>query len=167
MVLHTELLEAVTNLSFALPPRRGAAPHTGQGLPHLQLDQWPPSELVEELAQRSLRLPLVKSKQSRMASPQSRALCLPDAFAGGPPAAFIDAHEFCHLHPPPEGSIHLTLHRDLRAQAIQLGWAEPHPVTRLGSMPETLVMVYAPRTEQELELVYRLIQGSYEFARGI
>ena len=166
MVLHTELLEAVT-LSFTMPPRRGNAPQTGQGLPYLQLDQWPPPELVEELAQRSLRLPLVKFKQSRMASPQSRALCLPDAFAGGPPAAFIDAHEFCHLHPPPEGSIHLTLHRGLRAQAIQLGWAEPHPVTRLGSMPETLVMLYAPRTEQELELVFQLIQGSYEFARGI
>ena len=125
--------------------------------------QWP----VEELIERSLALPYVRSKQSRMAAPKSRALCLPDDFATGPPDAFIDSHEFCHLHPLPESSIHLTLPQDLRELAVQLGWAEPHLVSRLGSMPPTLVLVYAPRNMEELSTVFRLVRYSYEFARGM
>ena len=38
-----------------------------------------------------------------MASPEQCPLYLADEFAGGPPEAFIDGHEFCHLHPLPEG----------------------------------------------------------------
>jgi hypothetical protein len=101
-----------------------------------------------------------------MASPKSRALCLPDECAAGPPDAFIDDHEFCHLHPLPEGSIHLTLPKDLREWVVQLGWAEQHPVSRAGVMPETLVMVYAPRNTKELGIVLMLIWSSYQFAKG-
>jgi phospholipase/carboxylesterase len=133
----------------------------------MQLDQWPPVEMVEELVSQCLSLPNVRAKQSRMASPESRALCLPDAFAAGPPSAFIDGHEFCHLHPPPEGSIHLTLPKDLRERAVHLGWAEQHPVARVGVMPETLVMVYAPRDYDELGTVLKLVWGSYQFAAGL
>ena len=67
----------------------------------MQLEQWPPEEIAEELVDRSLSLPYVRAKQSRMASPHSLALSLPDRFATGPPDAFIDSHEFGHLHPLP------------------------------------------------------------------
>src|SRR5688500_7506416 len=95
--------DAMADLSLDLPARPGRPPRTGQMVPCVQLDQWPPREIAEEFVLRCLRLPHVKWRESRMASPQSRALWLPDAFAGGPSEAFIDAHEFCHLHPPPQG----------------------------------------------------------------
>src|SRR5882724_2319163 len=104
-----EELQTVADQIFVLPPRIGPRPRTRPALPHIQLDQWPPAAILEELIERCLELPFVRSQQSRMASPESRALALPDRLAGGPPDSFIDAHEFCHLHPLPEGSIHLTL----------------------------------------------------------
>ena len=71
----------------------------------VQLDQWPQAAVAEKLIERSLSLGDVRSKQSRMASPNCRALWLRDRWAGGPRDAFIDGHEFCHLQPLPEGGI--------------------------------------------------------------
>jgi hypothetical protein len=102
-----------------------------------------------------------------MAAPECQALSLPDEFAGGPPQAFIVDHEFCHLHPLPDSSIHLTLPRDVRERAIRRGWAEQHVVSRAGILPETLVMVYAPRNAEELTIVMRMVWHSYQFARGL
>jgi hypothetical protein len=160
-----EILELSPDVCLALPARVGSRPRTPPVFPHLQLDQWPPPEIAQTLVESSLALENVRSKESRMATPQSLALWLPDRFAGGPGDAFIDGHEFCHLHPLPHGSIHLTLPNPLRDQAISLGWAEPHPITRAGVMPKTLVMVYAPRDSQELAVVLYLIWSSCRFAR--
>jgi len=162
-----EVLEGSAAVCHVPPPRWGPRPRTCPALPHIQLDQWPPEEIAAELIELSLSLPDVRSKQSRMASPNSRALCLPDRCAGGPASAFIDDHEFCHIHPLPEGSIHLTLPNPLRDRMMQLGWVEQHPLVRFGVMPETLVMVYAPRDREELAISLNLIRSSCQFARGI
>jgi len=158
-------LQPLADRIFVPPPRTGPRPRTCPALPHMQLEQWPPEDIVEKLVDRSLSLPYVRPKESRMARPRSLALSLPDAFAAGPPAAFIDNREFCHLHPLPEGSIHLTLPYEIRRSAVVMGWAEPHPAVRMGVMPPALVMVYAPRNPEELAIVLKLISSSYEFAR--
>jgi len=150
---------------IVVPPRTGPRPRTASALPHIQLEQWPPAGIIEQLVERSLALPHILPKQSRMASPESIALCLPDRLAAGPHDAFIDAHEFCHLHPLPEGSIHLMLPLEVRESAVRMGWAEPHPAARIGIMPEALVMLYAPRNSRELAVVIKLISSSYQFAR--
>ncbi len=54
----------------------------------------------------------------------------------------------------------------LADEAIAAGWAELHPVARLGLIPQTAVMIYAPRDHDELEVVERLVRASYDFARG-
>jgi phospholipase/carboxylesterase len=54
----------------------------------------------------------------------------------------------------------------IASDAIDKGWAELHPVARRGAGPPTLVMLYGPRDEAELEVVWRLVQTSYAFARG-
>ena len=100
-----------------------------------------------------------------MASPQSYALYLSDPLALGPPEAFIDGHEFCHLHPLPEGGIHLTLPRILRDEVLRLGWGERHPVAEVCILP-ALVTVYAPRNPEELEAVLGLVVQSCAFAQG-
>jgi len=134
-------------------------------LPHLQLDQFPPAEVMEDLVERCLRLPHVRARQSRMASPGCHALCLSDAFAAGPTEAFIDEHEFCHLHPLPEGTIHLTLPKPLRDEVVRLGWGMRHPIAEVGILT-TLVSVYAPRDRNETGAVFELILQSCRFARG-
>jgi hypothetical protein len=161
-----EVASAEADLTFEPPLRLGPRPQSFLTLPHVQLDQWPPPMIAEELLGRCLNLPHVRLKQSRMASPECHALSLPDEFSAGPPAAFIVDHEFCHLHPLPDSSIHLTLPKKVRELAIQRGWAEQHLVSRAGILPETLVLVYAPRDSNELAIVLQLIWQSYQFARG-
>jgi len=134
-------------------------------LPHVQLDQLPAVEIRDEFVARSLEIPNVRSQQSRMASPESLALYLTDECACGPPEAFIDGHEFCHLHPLPEGSIHLTLPKLIREEVVRLGWGEPHPIAKAGILT-TLITVYAPRDRPELDAVLSLVRQSCQFAQG-
>ena len=159
------VLQTSADAEIVPPKRTGPRPRTRTALPHLQLEQWPPAEILAELMERSRELPYVRPRESRMASPESVALSLPDRYAQGPRQAFIDANEFSHLHPLPEGGIHLTLPAEIRAVALDAGWVEPHPASRIGAVPEELVLVSAARNRKELEVVWGLLTASYRFAR--
>jgi hypothetical protein len=54
---------------------------------------------------------------------------------------------------------------EMARAAIDAGWAELHPVARMGLLPETAVMLYAPRDQAELAVVEQLIEASHRFAR--
>jgi hypothetical protein len=41
-----------------------------------------------------------------------------------------------------------------------------HPVARLGLIPPTAVMLYAPRDEDELAVIEQLVRASHAFARA-
>lgn len=144
--------------------RRGPRPRIPEGLPHVQMDQWPPAGIAIRLLASASGLPYVEIRQSRMASDATSALSIVDGCAGGPAEAFIDACEFCHVLPPPEGTIHLTLPSAEKAIAIEGGWAEEHPVSRAGALSPLLVTLYAPRDEDELAMAVRFIESSWRFA---
>ncbi len=55
------------------------------------------------------------------------AYLTPEA-ANGHVEAFLLPREFAHLHSAPDASFHLTLPEPIRGEAIQKGWAEPHPL---------------------------------------
>ena len=155
-----------SNKSLELPIRTGERPTTGPEIPHQQLDQTAPAELQEELWRRMAALAGVRTGRSGVSLPQTRALHLDPALALGPPDAFMVGHEFAHLHGASDGSLHAMLPPDVVTQAIERGWAEPHPLARRGMAPATLVMIYGPHEEAELETVWQLVQASYAFARG-
>ncbi len=73
---------------------------------------------------------------------------------------------FAHLHPGRDQILHAMLPPELVTAAITAGWAELHPVARLGYIAATAVMLYAPRDHDELEVVYGLLVASYRFAGG-
>lgn len=127
------LTEMSTRLTVLSQARSGDRPRMQRVLPHIQLDQLPGADSVDELVALCLKIPCVRSKQSRMAQPGCHALFLPDAYAAGPPEAFIDDHEFCHVHPLPHGNVHLTLPKFLRDEVVRLGWGERHPSPREAS----------------------------------
>jgi hypothetical protein len=150
-----------------LPVRAGDPPRTTPTNPHTQLDQQPADRaLVEELARRIFALPGVVERPSRVSVPGARALTLADGEAAGPPEAFLIDREFAHLHPAPDHSLHAMLPPDTVDEAIASGWAELHPVARLGLIPPTAVMLYAPRDEDELAVVESLVRAAHAFARG-
>jgi hypothetical protein len=150
---------------LGLPTRAGSRPRTTPTNPHTQLDQQPgDAQLAEELARRVFALPGVVEQPSRISVPGARALVLAPDEAAGPPEAFLVGREFAHLHPAPDYSAHAMLPLDVASEAIEAGWAEPHPVARMGLIPETAVMLYAPRDDGELAVIETLIGASRGFA---
>lgn len=148
-----------------LPRRSGPRPSTTPTNPHTQLDQQPPdTEQRERLAATVFALPGVVERPSAISVPGARALWL--AEAAGPPEAFMIGHEFAHLHPGADQSLHMMLPAALAEEAIEAGWAEQHPVARFGLIPPNAVMVYAPRDDAEREVVEDLVRASYALARG-
>jgi len=149
-----------------LATRSGSRPHTTPSNPHTQLDQQPSDpRLAIELAERIFALPGVVECPRRISVPGARALTLAPGEPVGPPEAFLIAHEFAHLHPEPDRSLHAMLPPDIVAQAIAADWAELHPVARIGLIPDTAVMIYAPRNDAELDIVEQLVRASHAFAR--
>ena len=152
-----------------MPPlsaRAGDRPRTTPTNPHTQLDQQPTDlRWVDELAQRVFALPGVVEQPSGISVPGARALVLEPGEPTGPPEAFLIDREFAHLHPAPDHSLHAMLPRETVAEAVEAGWAEPHPVALRGLIPPTAVMLYAPRDEAELDVIERLVRASHAFAR--
>ncbi|MCH9807744.1 MAG: DUF5519 family protein [Alphaproteobacteria bacterium] len=156
--------EKETSQSFRLPARKGQKPRTtsptrSNPMPHKQVSQNAPVELQEALLARMQTLADTAIGDSLVSVPGARALHLCDHCPGGPSAAFQRNREFAHLHPPNDGSLHITLPRKIYDDVIAKGWGEPHPVS--GTM-----MVWGPRDEAELEIVWSLVQASYRFASG-
>ena len=127
--------------------------------PHAQRSQNAPRELQEELIRRALELPGVSEAESGVSVPGARAFVLDEAHAGGPSEAFQVGREFAHVHPPDDGSLHMTLPTDVAQAAYARGWGEPHPVS---GTP----LIFGPRNEPELEVVWDLLRTSYEHASG-
>lgn len=150
---------------LSLPSREGPRPLTTSVNPHQQLDQRPPAELVAGLAARCFSLPGVVERPSLVSVPGARALCLQED-GKARPEAFMAGREFAHIHPLPDGSLHLSLTPDDAREVLARGWGEEHPMVRAGVLPPGIVMIYAPRTEPELDVVMRIVQASLRFAAG-
>jgi len=154
--------------SLHLPRRTGERPRTTPADPHTQLDQQPTDpRLPAELARRVFALPGVVERPSRISVAGARALTLAPGEPLGPPEAFMIDSEFAHVHPAPDHSLHAMLPPEIVAAALAAGWAEPHPVARMGLLPATAVMLYAPRDEAELGVVECLVRTSHAFARPV
>lgn len=149
-----------------LPARPGSRPRTTRATPHSQLDQQPSDRrFADTLIDRFLALrPRARETASGISVPGARALVLAEVDKLGPPAAFLVGREFAHVHPTPDASLHLALPVELARAAQDLGWAEPHLLAGTGNVPETVVMVYAPRDEDEADVVLDLLLASHAFA---
>lgn len=147
-----------------LPNRPGLRPVTthptnDRPFPHKQVSQIAPPELQEALFERASELPGVVVGDSLVSVPGARAFHLQPETARGPRDAFQRGREFAHIHPPDDGSLHLTLPPAVYEEVLGKGWGEPHPIS--GTM-----MLFGPRDEAELELVWQILLESYRFATG-
>jgi phospholipase/carboxylesterase len=145
--------------------RAGPRPRTTPTNPHTQLDQNAPPNLQEKLFAVARALPGVAVGPSAVSVPGARAFHLPgcsDSTFG----AFMIECEFAHLHPPSDGSLHMTLPPAMVDTVIANGWAELHPLAGKYGLPGNIVMVYGPRDENELEIVADLVRASHALATG-
>lgn len=147
---------------WTVPARREPRPKTTQPSheqpgPHQQLSDIAPRDLQEELLRRVRTLPEVEVGWSAISVPYARGFHLRPHAAKGPPEAFQRGSEFGHLHPEHDGSLHLSLPPALYNEVLRAGWGEPHPIS--GTM-----LVFGPRDEVELEVVWRVVKASYNWA---
>jgi luciferase-like monooxygenase len=147
-----------------LPQRFGPKPDTTHPSrehpePHKQISQIAPLHMQEQLFMRAQSLPGVTVGKSLVSVPGARAFHLDEVLAHGPAGAFQRGREFAHIHPAHDGSLHMTLPHGLYEEVLAKGWGEPHPVS--GTM-----MVWGPRTEEELEVIWTLVRASYAYATG-
>lgn len=149
-----------------LPQRAGPRPRTTPTNPHTQLDQNATPELQERLFERARSLQGVRIEPSGISVPGARAFVLQENAAEGPPEAFMIGREFAHLHPASDGSLHMMVPPDLARTVDERGWGEQHPVARMGLIPANAIMVYGPRDDAELEIVWGILRAAHAFATG-
>jgi len=153
-------------MSFELPMRAGPRPDTTDCAPHEQVSQNSPAVIHTLFKRRAFELAFVERRPSAISVPGAEALVLPHDHACGPREAFMIGREFAHVHPAYDGSSHLMLPLPVVEELIAKGWGEPHPMARLGHIPATAVMAFAPRDAAEVDVMLRLLSTSWDFARG-
>jgi hypothetical protein len=147
------------------PARSGPKPLTV--IPaHQQLDQFAPAEIQQRLNDLSGQLDGVRIGTSLTPAPTGAALHIVGGRTHDEKNAYIIDTEFAHFHEDGSGSLHMTLPKRIGKEAITRGWAEAHPGAMQGYVPETLVMVFGPRDDEELAVVWQLLRCSHEFAIG-
>src|SRR4051812_11977893 len=99
--------------------RAGPKPETTTRNPHTQLTQNAPADLQERVYAFATALEGVVVGRSLVSVPGARAFHLPGGRGG-----FMVEHEFAHLHPASDGSLHMSLPPAVVEEAIAGGWAE-------------------------------------------
>jgi hypothetical protein len=151
---------------MSLPRRQGAAPATTRQNPQQQLDQIPDRESYEAFRKVVTAWPGVIKRPSLRAPTGTVGLFLADADANGPDEAFLLGTEFAHLHPLPDGSLHMVLPSSVHAAAVESGWGIPHPMAGMPTVSPQTILIYAPRDAAECEVVRQLISAAEAYARG-
>jgi len=148
-----------------LPPRSGPRPRTTPWAPHIQQDQNAPAAMQAALAQRVFALPDVEERAGTVAHPAERAIWLRDDVPVASADAFLGNREVGHFHPW-DGSLHIVLAPEPAEAAVAAGWAEVHPVALAGLAPTNRVMLYGPRDEAEVDVVFSLTAAAVRRAGG-
>ncbi len=146
-----------------LPQRTRTRPPTNKQMPHSQIGIQPVPEVNAELFRRAYSLPDVTNRPTVISVPGARALWLDENLPLAHPESIAGGREFAHIHP--DGSLHVSLSPERARQAIEKGWAEPHPMAAyMGNLG--MVMLYTPLDMPELDVVFQLIVDSYNFVTG-
>ncbi|NMI01508.1 phospholipase [Pseudonocardia sp. K10HN5] len=148
-----------------LPARTGEPPEVTAAVPQHQQSQIAPPHLQAELWTRLAALDAVSTAPTTVGVAGTRALLLDRATAAGPDAAFIlpALGEFAHMHPEPDGSLHLVLPDALAYDALAKGWAVAHPLAGV-RLSAGMVLVPGPRDAAEVDVVAGIAAASHRYA---
>lgn len=149
---------------IGLPDRHGLRPATTDGVPHVQINVDVVPELNAELLRRVEMIPDVEVRQTIVSLPGALGFWLNDDLNLAHPEVIVRGREFAHVHP--DGSLHASLPPKLAREAVDAGWATHHPWADQRQGWDGFVMIYTPQTDAELDVVFRLIEASYNFVTG-
>ncbi|KAJ5907662.1 hypothetical protein N7495_000344 [Penicillium taxi] len=149
-------------------------------VPQRQLTQVPDEDVMEKLSTtfRSFGLRnhhLVKSQRSNLEA-HADALFLADNLPATDLAVQMKG-EITHLHQGNDHSAHLILAPTDCKRVIDAGWGQRHAFSGISAMPfltfgmvnnlpSEYILIYAPRNEEEIEVVMQIIAASVKFMTG-
>ncbi|EOD44309.1 hypothetical protein UCRNP2_8978 [Neofusicoccum parvum UCRNP2] len=152
----------------SLPPRTGPRPDVVGIAPHRQTTQRSPAWIFEALAAR-LR-DMARDPRNALVEGTSCFEKHGTGLFSLSPLTRTCRGEVCHVHGS-DGSLHMTLYPADAKLVIEKGWGERHPIARGGFfsrfVPKHFVMVYAPRDEEEVEVVARIVGAAVWWVSGV
>lgn len=151
-----------------IPNRPGPSPTATFEIPHQQLNQPAPIIVQEELITAVAALPNVLLWESPNSLPGAIGWILGESLDTDEKGDLIAGSEFGHQHRNEVGSMHLSLPAAASQIVLEKGWAVLHPFSTVihGSRAVDYLLVYAPRDNEDLKIVWLIVQASYAFARG-
>lgn len=150
-----------------LPKREGIRPKTTPSNPHQQLNQQPEDiSYIKELMNWAFTFQDITKRSSAISVLGSIAMWLDENQACKACNAFMVGTEFAHFHPSPDYSMHLGLTKKDAELVIEKGWGEWHPMIKRGILPPNMIMLYAPRNQDEMQVSKLILSRSYDFAKG-
>ena len=147
-----------------LPQRSGPRTRTTGGVPHTQIGVDPVLEVKDELVRRTFALPDVENRPTIVSLPGALGIWINDDVSIAHPEIIVAGREFAHIHP--DGSLHAPLPFERAIEAVDAGWAERHPLADQRDGWDGLVMLFTPKSFEELDVVFQLIVDSYNFTTG-
>ncbi|TFY55010.1 hypothetical protein EVG20_g9476 [Dentipellis fragilis] len=178
-------LEPLENI---LPRRRGLRPPTSwHFIPHRQLADGSPlhirrhshaheQQVVESLYNLARANPGVIALDMSPHERIHQALVVAPALRSPHATANAALREIAHVHESTDGSLHVVLAPADCKIVITHGWGQRHPLshphrrqlwkTGVTSLPKEYLMIYAPRSEAEVQIVMRIVRAAAGFMTG-
>lgn len=152
----------------SLPTRSGSRPLVAGIAPQRQQTQRSPARLYVQLVSR-MRFHAQDPANMLL----ERTSCFEKHSSGlfaSSPITRTCSGEICHAHPS-DGSLHLTLHPADAKIMLESGWDERHPLAKGGwfrrFVPREFVLIYAPRTDKDLDIVMQIVAASIWWVSGV
>ena len=153
----------------ALPERAGNRPQTTDCAPHSQMTQLPEPasgrKLSEFMIEKISAFADIQTAPSRRAPPGTVGFYLDLKCAVDDERCFLLGNEIAHVHISDDGGLHAILPEPLKSEAMEKGWAEPHPLAGRPTVSPDTVMIYAPRDETEAAIIVALVRETWRNAR--
>lgn len=144
---------------WKIPSRSGPIPLTSDGVPHFQLGAEAIPAITAQLMHRVSKIPGVEFSASFVTG--ATGFSLNERVKLARPDVIVHGREFAHKHA--DGSLHASLPPKVAVMAVQAGWAAHHPWATERPGWEGFVLLFAPKTMDELDVVFRLIMQAYRF----
>jgi hypothetical protein len=150
---------------FSLSTRHGPPPKVGEQPPQLQFSDEGPEAIKLALKQWGFSaFPNVTEHDTLISVPTSRAMWLAPTVEAAHPDAFMPpegSREFCHFHL--DGSVHAVVAHEVEEEILRANWGVRHPWHHKGVKE---IMIYAPRNEEELVIMKKVVVQSYQYVTG-
>lgn len=159
-------------LDADLIERRGPRPRTGwHPLPHRQVEKHPAQDIAAAVDQ--LFVDIASRNPTLVTvcpSPHEREIQAMVIHSDIPsPHKNADScwREIAHVHPP-DHSLHVVLSPADCKLVIERGWGERHPFSgrKLVPLTKEYLFIYAPRNQEELDVVESIIKASIGYMTG-